>query len=174
MLRERRIARPPIAAHRRNSALRAFAAEEARLIKALIALIAIALFTGAALGVSVAEHPARMRLDDRAALAQWKSSYANATPMQAGLALLALLIGLWSWWKIGDDWLLAGALLIGANLPFTLLMIMPVNRRLKAIPIEAAGPESRELLVRWGRLHDIRTLLGIAALAACFLAFIQP
>ena len=144
------------------------------MLKALLALIAIALFTGAALAMSVAEHPARMRLDDRAALAQWKTSYSNATPMQAGLALLGLVLGVWSWWKISDEWLLAGALLIGANLPFTLLMILPVNRRLKAIPIEAAGPESRELLVRWGRLHDIRTLLGLAAVAACFIAFLLP
>jgi hypothetical protein len=62
----------------------------------LIALIAAALFAGAALYISVAEHPARMRLDDRAALTQWQPSYARATPLQAGLAALSLLMGLWA------------------------------------------------------------------------------
>jgi uncharacterized membrane protein len=144
------------------------------MIKALLALITAALFAGAALYVSLAEHPARMRLDPAAGLAQWKPSYARATPMQAGLALLSLLLGAWAWWKIGDDWLLAGALLIGANVPLTLLVILPVNRRLKGTAIENAGPETRDLLARWGRLHALRTLLGLAAVAAYFAAFARP
>ena len=37
----------------------------------LLALVASALFTGAAVYVSAVEHPARMTLDVRAALAQW-------------------------------------------------------------------------------------------------------
>lgn len=141
---------------------------------ALLALVAAALFAGAALYVSVAEHPARTALAESAALAQWRSSYARAAPLQAGLALLSFLLGAWTWWKIGDPWVLAGALLIGANIPLTLAVIMPTNRRLKAAAIETAGPETRALLVRWGRLHALRTLLGLAAVAACFAAFLQP
>ncbi|HWT13220.1 MAG TPA: DUF1772 domain-containing protein [Allosphingosinicella sp.] len=141
------------------------------MIKALLALVAAALFAGAALYISLAEHPARMRLGDEAALGQWKPSYARAVPMQAGLALISLLLGLWAWWKIGDDWLLAASLLIGAVLPLTLVAIMPTNRRLQAA---AAGPESRALLDRWGRLHWLRTLLALAAVAAYFAAFAWP
>ena len=141
---------------------------------ALFALVAAALFAGAALYVSLAEHPARMRLDDAAALAQWKPSYARAAPMQAGLALLSLGLGLWAWWRTEIDWLLAGALLIGAAIPLTLIVILPTNRRLEATSAEAAGPESRALLARWGRLHLLRTLLGLAAVAAYFGAFVQP
>lgn len=140
----------------------------------LFALIAAALFAGAALYVSLAEHPARMRLDDRAALDQWRTSYARAAPMQAGLALLSLLLGLKAWWKIGDPLLLAGALLIGAVIPLTLVAILPAARRLKGIAPDAAGPESRALLVRWGRLHALRTLLAFAAIAAYFAAFAWP
>jgi len=144
------------------------------LLKALLALVAAAMFAGAALYVSLAEHPARMRLDDRAALAQWKPSYARATPMQAGLALLSLGLGLWAWWRTEVDWLLAGALLIGAAIPLTLILILPTNRRLEATAPDAAGPETRTLLERWGRLHGLRTLLGLAAVAAYFAAFAQP
>lgn len=46
---------------------------------------------------------------------------------------------------------------------------MPVNRELLAAAPEQAGPRTRELLLRWGRLHACRTALGAASLA-CFLA----
>ncbi len=144
------------------------------MIKVLLALIAASLFAGAALYVSLAEHPARLRIDDRAALGQWRASYARAAPLQAGLALLSLLLGLWAWWRIGGDWLLAAPLLIGAAIPLTLVAIMPLNQRLKAIAPDAAGPDSGALLVRWGRLHALRTLLGLAAVAAYFAAFLRP
>jgi len=144
------------------------------MLRTLLALIAAALFAGAALYINIAEHPARMRLDDRAALAQWKTSYKHATPMQAGLALVSLLLGLWAWWRTDIDWLLAGALLIGAAIPLTLILILPTNRRLEATTPDAAGPETRTLLERWGRLHGLRTLLGLGAVAAYLGAFVQP
>jgi uncharacterized membrane protein len=141
---------------------------------ALFALVTATLFAGAALYISLAEHPARMRLDDRAALAQWKPSYARAVPMQAGLALVSLGLGLWAWLRTDDIWLLAGALLIGANLPLTLVAIMPTNRRLQATGADAAGAETRALLARWGSLHALRTLLALAAVAAYLVAFLWP
>ena len=144
------------------------------MIGTLFALITAALFAGAALYVSVAEHPARMKLDDRAALAQFKPSYARAAPMQAGLALLSTLLGLWAWWRTDVVWLLAGGLLIGAAIPLTLVAIMPTNNRLKATDPDAAGAETRALLERWGRLHAWRTLLGLASVAVYVAAFVRP
>ena len=141
---------------------------------ALVALVTAAMFAGAALYVSLAEHPARMRLDDAAALAHWKPSYERAMPMQAGLALLSLLLGLWAWWKTDDDWLLAAALLIGAVLPLTLIAIGPTNRRLHGTTPDAAGEESRALLGRWGGFHWLRTLLALASVAAYLAAFAWP
>jgi hypothetical protein len=132
---------------------------------AQLALVVAALFAGAAIYVSVAEHPARMALDDEAALAQWKISYGRGKMMQAALALAGALLAFWVWWHSLNLLWLIGALLLLANWPFTLLIVMPVNRRLEAVSAGAAGAESRELLERWGRLHLIRADLG--GMAAC-------
>ena len=140
------------------------------MIKALLALITAALFAGGALYVTLAEHGARMRIDESAALAQWKASYRRAAPLMATLALLSFILGAWSWWKVGDDGLLAGAVLIGANIPLTLIAILPTNKRLDA----AAEGEAEPLLARWGRLHALRTLLGLLGVAAFLAAFWQP
>jgi len=47
-----------------------------------------------------------------------------------------------------------------ANWPLTMLVIMPVNRRLMAMLPDKADREIRSLLLRWGMLHDLRSMLG--------------
>ena len=128
-----------------------------------LALILAAMFAGAALYINVAEHPARMKLDANHALAQWSPSYDRGYAMQAALVLLAGVAGLAAWWELGGTLWLAGALLMLANWPWTFIVMMPVNRKLKA----GAGDDTVPLLNRWAQLHAVRTLLGIAA-AICF------
>lgn len=126
----------------------------------VFALTVAALFTGAAIYISWAEQPARLDLDDRALLTQWKPSYARGFLMQATLAVIGFLLGVLEW-LVTANWLwLAGALALIANWPFTLVAIMPTNRLLNATPVERAGPQTRELVERWGRLHGVRSLLG--------------
>lgn len=134
---------------------------------AQLALAIAALFAGAAIYVSIAEHPARMILDEESALAQWKKSYGRGRLMQGALALAGALLAFWVWWHSLNLLWLIGALFLLANWPFTLLVIMPVNRLLEATAPGSAGPETRMLLERWGRLHLIRADLG--GTAACLM-----
>ncbi|MEG3089279.1 DUF1772 domain-containing protein [Sphingomonas sp. PB4P5] len=54
----------------------------------------------------------------------------------------------------------AGSILLLANWPFTLFIIMPVNKRLMAMDVSEAGAESRAMLIRWGKLHNVGSALG--------------
>ncbi|HEV3181914.1 MAG TPA: DUF1772 domain-containing protein [Steroidobacteraceae bacterium] len=128
-----------------------------------IATLTAATFAGAALYVNLVEHPARMTLDTRAAVLEWAPAYARGTWMQAPLAVLSFLAGLGSWWRGGGvGWALA-AVLIGAVVPFTFLVIMPTNRALHAPGLDLASTETRALLERWAKLHAVRTVLSLAA-----------
>ena len=130
-----------------------------------LALVIAALFAGAALYVSVAEHPARLNLDDRSLLAEWKPAYKRGFALQAPLALAGFLLGLLAWWQTNDWRWILGAFILVSNWPYTLVVIMPTNNRLMTTNIEKAGAEPRRLMEKWGSLHAVRTALGFAATA---------
>lgn len=128
-----------------------------------LALVDAALFAGAAFYINVAEQPARAMLDPAAQLRQWKPAYARGFAMQASLALLGFLLGAIAFAMSGQWRWMAGAVLMLANWPFTLIAIMPTNRRLLATEEARAGAESAHLIACWGQLHMVRTGLGAVA-----------
>ena len=99
-------------------------------IAMLVAVVAAGLFAGAAVYVTVVEHPARLECGEAVAVKEFGPSYRRAAVMQGGLALVGLLAGVVAWYEgHGLGWLVCG-LVLGALVPFTLVVIMPTNRRL--------------------------------------------
>src|SRR5215510_10357247 len=108
---------------------------------------AAALFAGGALYVSLVEHPARILTGPPMAVAQFRTSYPRGARLQGGLAALGTLAAVAAWW--------AGALL-GLVVPYTLVAILPTNKRLMDPALAPDSPEARALLRRWTTLHAVR------------------
>ena len=136
----------------------------------LLALTVAAVFTGAAFYVGFAEQRARLTLDDRALLAEWKPAYRRGTAMQAPLAIIGCILGVIAWWLTGHALFLIGAILLVANWPWTIFAIMPTNNALMSTDLQDAGPHSRALIRRWNILHSVRTALGSLAILAFLIA----
>lgn len=138
------------------------------------ALATASAFSGAAFYVSAVEHPARLQLDDAAALAQWKPSYKRAAVMQALLAVASAACGVKAATNArGRDarWLW-GAGLMFANLPYTLAGIMPTNTKL--LKQATGNADSTDKLIAWGKLHFVRTILGVVATGAYACGVAKP
>ena len=83
--------------------------------------------------------------------------------MQASLVVIDGVLGLGAFLGTLDWRWLLGALILLANWPYTIFVIMPTNRRLTETPLEAATIETRQMVRQWGILHAGRSALGLAA-----------
>ena len=106
--------------------------------------------------------PLRSVVALRFAVQQWAPSYKRATWLQAPLAIISLLCGVAVWFQSGRLGWLTAAVLVGSVVPFTLAMMMPTNHKLLAPNRDVGSAETRQLLIRWGRLHTVRTALSLA------------
>jgi len=133
-----------------------------------LALTIATVFAAAAIYINVAEQPARLQLDNRSLLAEWKPAYKRGYMMQASLAIVGGVFGLSAYFSTLDwRWLLGAAALL-ANWPYTIFMVMPINKRLTDTSREAATAETRRALERWGALHAGRSALGLVAALILF------
>jgi hypothetical protein len=136
----------------------------------LLAALCAGLFAGAAIYINAVEHPARLACGTALAVREFAPSYHRATVMQASLAIAGLLASVGAWWSSGHGTFLLGGLVLGAVVPFTLLGILPTNRRLLAPGLDPDSLEAARLLLRWGRLHAVRSVLGSLAFGILLVA----
>jgi hypothetical protein len=133
------------------------------MLSEILALACSGLFAGAAAYISFVEHPARMSCGAAVALAEFRPSYRRGTVLQATLAALGLGAAVFVWSTSHDVGILVAGLLLGSAIPFTLLVILPTNKRLLDRTLDASSAEAATLLRRWGHLHAVRTIAGLAA-----------
>jgi uncharacterized membrane protein len=129
----------------------------------LLATLCAGLFAGAAIYITLVEHPARLECGTALAATEFGPSYRRATLMQASLAAVGLLAALVAWAQGRGVGVLIGGLLLGAVIPFTLVVILPTNKRLLDPGLDRGSVEAAVLLARWGRLHAVRSLVSALA-----------
>lgn len=132
---------------------------------AILAAICAGLFAGAAAYITLVEHPARLACGTRAAIAEFAPSYRRAARMQAPLAVAGTVFAWGGWLATVDGWLLFAGLLLGAIVAYTVVLMLPTNRRLLDPGLDAGSAEAAALLGRWGRMHAVRTAAGALAFA---------
>jgi hypothetical protein len=130
---------------------------------AVIAACSSGIFAGAAIYISLVEHPARLECGPVLAVTEFAPSYHRAARMQASLALLGFLSAVGTWLIGSSAWWLVGGLVLGSNIPFTLIVIFPINGQLLSPSLDKNSPQALQLLVQWGKLHRVRSLLGLMA-----------
>jgi uncharacterized membrane protein len=129
----------------------------------IVATLAAGLFAGAALYVTGVEHPARLSCGTALAIREFAPSYKRGTVMQASLALIGCVAGLSAAWRYQDPVVCLAGVLLGSVVPFTLVVIVPTNKRLLDPALDASSPEASQLLMRWGHLHAVRSIMSTAA-----------
>lgn len=128
----------------------------------ILSSICTGLFAGAALYVSLVEQPARMACPIPVALAAVRVIAAAVMQVILAIGCVAGAIAAYYLGR-GISSLVAG-IVLATVVPWTLIVIMPVNRRLMDESRTSETPETDVLLKKWGRLHNVRTIASILAL----------
>ena len=142
-----------------------------RQIAEYVAVLACGLFAGAAVYVSLVEHPARMECGVEIATAEFPPSYHRGTIMQVTLAAVCLLSSIAAWLAGASFWWAIAGVLQVSVIPFTLIVILPTNKLLLSPTLDKRSAQAGQLLARWGRLHAVRSILsGLALLLFLYLS----
>jgi uncharacterized membrane protein len=134
----------------------------------MVATLSSGLFAGASIYINLVEHPARMECGTDLAIKEFGPSYRRATIVQASLAAIGFLMAVAAWLTNGSFWWFVGGVILVAVIPFTLIVILPTNKKLLDPSLDRSSDVASRLLTRWGRLHSVRSLLSVVA----FLIFV--
>ncbi len=127
------------------------------------AVFSCMIFAGAAIYINIAEHPARLECGTELAATVFPPSYNKASVMQAGLAIVSTLSAIAVFYLGGSTLWLIGALFIFSVIPFTIVVIMPTNIKLKSSDLDKSAESTQAMLELWGKLHFVRTVVSLIA-----------
>ena len=140
------------------------------MIPEILATGSAGIFAGAAVYITAVQQPAVLQLGTPTATRFFSPMYARAAPLQGSLALVGTIAGVAAW-LAGRGWLwLVGALLLGFVIPFTFIVVVPINNRLADPSLDSSSPEAAFLLKRWSSLHAVRTVASSLSLLAFLFA----
>jgi hypothetical protein len=134
-----------------------------------VALFCCALFAGASIYVNLVEHPARMQCGTQLAATIFRASQRWPAVMQTPLAAVGSISAIVAAASSGSLWWLGGGVLLGAAIIFTVAVILPLKKALLDPALDINSDRTHDMLVRWGRLHSVLSVMGLA----CLYLFIQ-
>jgi hypothetical protein len=134
----------------------------------MVATLSSGLFAGASIYINLVEHPARLECGTDLAIKEFGPSYRRAAIVQVSLAAIGFLMAVAAWLTNNSFWWLVGGGILVAVIPFTLIVILPTNKKLLDPSLDRSSDVASTLLVRRGRLHSVRSLLSVVA----FLIFV--
>ncbi len=123
-----------------------------------LALFLCGTFFGAAVYISIAQHPASMKAGVSVAAKFFPPMYGLAAPMQIVSALGGTLGGLVQWYLTDNVlWAIGAAFLIFV-IPFTLVVLKPINDQLLDSEAQRTESETEKLLNLWAPRHLVRSI----------------
>ena len=129
----------------------------------LYAFAVAAAFLGATVYIGLVEQPARLRLNTRAMIEEWKLSNRRGTLVLSTVAVLSAAIALVQFRQSGDvRWIIGGTAIL-ASWPYAYFVMMPVNVWLFAIQLGKPVSPRRGLMRVWGLLELGHALIGFVA-----------
>lgn len=130
-----------------------------------LAVLCCGVFFGAALYITLVQHPAVLAAGAAFAGRYFPPMYQRAAMLQGGSAVAGTVAALIAWLQgAGSSWLIA-ALLLFAVVPFTLVRMQSINDQLLKLGPDADPSNTEQLLRQWGTLHAMRTVLSGLAFA---------
>ena len=141
----------------------------------LIAFTSVFLFNGAALYISLVEHPARLKLTTRDAAQSFRTSYPRAATLQPALLRIGLVASALRYFKATAPVVLYTESLQRAHLInlvtsvtiaiWTVKAMIPGNETLMTKP-QLSERDVDRLLRNWGKKHAVRTVLSSVSMGA--------
>ena len=145
--------------------------EVAGLVAKIAATFATSTFFGAAIYANTVEKNARLSLPTTSAMVDhFQATFPRAMGMQKKLAAISSTGSAVGWYldTSGDkDLLLYASLLMMFNLPWTKVMIMPINHQLMdgEYPKKKGDGWVKDMLKSWDRVHFVRSMASLSAMA---------
>ncbi len=123
-----------------------------------LALFFCGTFFGAAIYISIAQHPASMKAGVAFAARFFPPMYNLAAPMQIALAVGGTVGGLIQWFLTAEAFWAVGAALLVFVIPFTLIVLKPINDQLLDSNAELSDTQVEVLLRQWAPRHWVRSI----------------